>query len=97
MTGSAAAGRVFAPPIIESENEDRGGASVLVNGAVFKTVSETVRTGSGRFDSYTPPPVNIADFRLPIADCSIVERAFQSVTGWAMKQIANWKLEMIYA
>ncbi len=35
---------------------DRGGESVLVNGAVFKTVSETVRTGSGRFDSYTPPP-----------------------------------------
>ncbi len=34
----------------------RGGESVLVNGAVFKTVSETVRTGSGRFDSYTPPP-----------------------------------------
>lgn len=33
-----------------------GGESVLVNGAVFKTVSETVRTGSGRFDSYTPPP-----------------------------------------
>jgi len=28
-----------------------------VNGAVFKTVSETVRTGSGRFDSYTPPPI----------------------------------------
>jgi hypothetical protein len=27
-----------------------------VNGAVFKTVCETVRTGSGRFDSYTPPP-----------------------------------------
>jgi hypothetical protein len=27
-----------------------------VNGAVFKTVSETVRAGSGRFDSYTPPP-----------------------------------------
>jgi hypothetical protein len=34
----------------------RGGESVLVNGAVFKTVSETVRAGSGRFDSYTPPP-----------------------------------------
>ena len=33
-----------------------GGESVLVNGAVFKTVSEPVRTGSGRFDSYTPPP-----------------------------------------
>ncbi|HBB94258.1 MAG TPA: hypothetical protein DC054_02610 [Blastocatellia bacterium] len=33
-----------------------GGASVLVNGAVFKTVSETARAGSGRFDSYTPPP-----------------------------------------
>ena len=29
-----------------------------MNGAVFKTVSETVRTGSGRFDSYTPPPDN---------------------------------------
>ncbi len=27
-----------------------------MNGAVFKTVSETVRAGSGRFDSYTPPP-----------------------------------------
>ena len=35
-----------------------GGESVLVNGAVFKTVSETVRTGSGRFDSYTPPPID---------------------------------------
>ena len=35
-----------------------GGESVLVNGAVFKTVSETVRAGSGRFDSYTPPPKN---------------------------------------
>src|SRR5687768_5147913 len=33
-----------------------GGASVLVNGAVFKTVSEIARAGSGRFDSYTPPP-----------------------------------------
>src|ERR1044072_8629927 len=33
-----------------------GGESVLVNGAVFKTVSETVRAGSGRFDSYTTPP-----------------------------------------
>ena len=36
-----------------------GGASVLVNGAVFKTVSETARAGSGRFDSYTPPPKDI--------------------------------------
>ncbi len=27
-----------------------------MNGAVFKTVSETVRAGLGRFDSYTPPP-----------------------------------------
>ena len=36
-----------------------GGESVLVNGAVFKTVSETVRAGSGRFDSYTPPPENV--------------------------------------
>ena len=34
-----------------------GGESVLVNGAVFKTVSEPVRAGLGRFDSYTPPPV----------------------------------------
>ncbi len=33
-----------------------GGASVLVNGAVFKTVCETVRAGSGGFDSHTPPP-----------------------------------------
>ena len=33
-----------------------GGASVLVNGPVFKTVCEPVRAGSGRFDSYTPPP-----------------------------------------
>jgi hypothetical protein len=32
-----------------------------VNGAVFKTVSETVRTGLGRFDSYTPPPATAAD------------------------------------
>ena len=38
----------------------RGGASVLVNGAVFKTVSETARAGSGRFDSYTPPPNSFA-------------------------------------
>ena len=37
----------------------RGGEAVLVNGAVFKTVSETVRAGSGRFDSYTPPPVQM--------------------------------------
>ena len=44
-----------------------GGASVLVNGAVFKTVCETVRTGSGGFDSHTPPPHN---FRLRIAECS---------------------------
>ena len=43
-----------------------GGASVLVNGAVFKTGCETVRTGSGRFDSYTPPPC-----RLRIADCGL--------------------------
>src|SRR6185436_11315580 len=41
-----------------------GGASVLVNGAVFKTVSETARAGSGRFDSYTPPPINIRYARL---------------------------------
>jgi hypothetical protein len=39
-----------------------------VNGAVFKTVSETVRTGSGRFDSYTPPPVGIGDSGLQITD-----------------------------
>ena len=47
---------------------ETGGESVLVNGAVFKTVSETVRTGSGRFDSYTPPPgpLPIAKCRLPI-------------------------------
>ena len=45
-----------------------GGASVLVNGAVFKTVSETVKTGSGRFDSYTPPP---NDFGLLISDCGV--------------------------
>jgi hypothetical protein len=46
----------------------KGGESVLVNGAVFKTVSETVRTGSGRFDSYTPPPrgLSIAECRLAI-------------------------------
>ena len=37
-----------------------------MNGAVFKTVSETVRTGSGRFDSYTPPP---SDCELGILDC----------------------------
>src|SRR6266581_3302445 len=43
-----------------------GGASVLVNGAVFKTVSETARAGSGRFDSYTPPPT---DWGLLNADC----------------------------
>ena len=40
----------------EISDRNDGGESVLVNGAVFKTVSETVRTGSGRFDSYTPPP-----------------------------------------
>ena len=40
----------------EISDSNDGGESVLVNGAVFKTVSETVRTGSGRFDSYTPPP-----------------------------------------
>ena len=52
LLDSSAQGRVgFAfPP---------GGESVLVNGAVFKTVSETVRTGSGRFDSYTPPPGSV--------------------------------------
>jgi hypothetical protein len=33
-----------------------GGASVLVNGAVFKTVCEAARAVLGRFDSYTPPP-----------------------------------------
>jgi hypothetical protein len=33
-----------------------GGASVLVNGAVFKTVGEAARAVLGRFDSYTPPP-----------------------------------------
>src|SRR2546425_12976336 len=47
-----------------------GGASVLVNGAVFKTVSETARAGSGRFDSYTPPP---SDCRIRIADCRFRE------------------------
>src|SRR5438132_2339606 len=47
-----------------------GGASVLVNGAVFKTVSETARAGSGRFDSYTPPPT---DCRIRIADCRFRE------------------------
>jgi hypothetical protein len=36
-----------------------GGEAVLVNGAVFKTVSETARAGSGRFDSYTPPPLKL--------------------------------------
>lgn len=45
---------------------EAGGESVLVNGAVFKTVSETVRTGSGRFDSYTPPP---DDCGFGIANC----------------------------
>ena len=50
-------------PLVASSNSrieilriKHGGASVLVNGAVFKTVSETARAGSGRFDSYTPPP-----------------------------------------
>ena len=37
-------------------SDNLGGESVLVNGAVFKTVSEPVRAGLGRFDSYTPPP-----------------------------------------
>ena len=43
-------------PNLEIRGLKYGGASVLVNGAVFKTVSETARAGSGRFDSYTPPP-----------------------------------------
>ena len=47
---------------------NQGGESVLVNGAVFKTVSETVRTGSGRFDSYTPPPT---DCGLLNAECGL--------------------------
>ena len=33
-----------------------GGASVPVNGAVFKTVCEFVRANLGWFDSDTPPP-----------------------------------------
>ena len=33
-----------------------GGASVPVNGAVFKTVCELVRASLGGFDSHTPPP-----------------------------------------
>ena len=45
---------LYGPP--SSHLNFRGGASVLVNGAVFKTVSEPARAGSGRFDSYTPPP-----------------------------------------
>jgi len=33
-----------------------GGASVPVNGAVFKTVCRLVRASLGGFDSHTPPP-----------------------------------------
>src|SRR3989442_4326893 len=51
-----------------------GGSSVLVNGAVFKTVSETARAGSGRFDSYTPPPT---DCRLLNADCGFYTAALR--------------------
>ena len=51
---------------LRTDISDCGGESVLVNGAVFKTVSETVRTGSGRFDSYTPPP---NDCGMQIGDC----------------------------
>jgi hypothetical protein len=41
-----------------------GGASVPVNGAVFKTVCELVRASLGGFDSHTPPPCRfgIGDF-----------------------------------
>src|SRR5436305_943712 len=59
---------LYRPSDLKSKDRKlkRGGASVLVNGAVFKTVSETARAGSGRFDSYTPPPT---DCRIRIADC----------------------------
>ena len=53
LTREAAARRVFRRFLKPS-----GGASVLVNGAVFKTVSEPVRAGSGGFDSHTPPPAS---------------------------------------
>jgi hypothetical protein len=53
-------------PDLDFREIKHGGESVLVNGAVFKTVSETVRTGSGRFDSYTPPPAGIGDSGLQI-------------------------------
>ena len=57
------------------EGIHRGGESVLVNGAVFKTGSETVRTGSGRFDSYTPPPgtLPISNWQLLIGFMSRIE------------------------
>ena len=61
--GLALTGRLFA--------RARGGASVLVNGAVFKTVSETARAGSGRFDSYTPPPIVSEKFGLRISKSTI--------------------------
>ena len=57
-----------------------GGESVLVNGAVFKTVSETVRAGSGRFDSYTPPPARIEDCGYLIADGSMNSDALRTRT-----------------
>jgi hypothetical protein len=84
-----------------------GGESVLVNGAVFKTVSETVRTGSGRFDSYTPPPgpLPIAKCRLPIGLLWLSNDYFRHspVEGFPLKlasairqsnrhlAIGNWK------
>jgi hypothetical protein len=40
-----------------------GGASVPVNGAVFKTVCETVRAVLGWFDSDTPPPTKLRNLK----------------------------------
>ena len=53
--------------------------------AVFKTVCETVRTGSGRFDSDTPPPLRfrILDFGFWIGH-TVNENEFKNRT----KQIA---------
>ena len=59
LTGALAARR-FCSAVRESsrmKNSRRGGASVLVSSAVFKTVSESVRAGLGGFDSHTPPPI----------------------------------------
>lgn len=60
-----------------------------MNGAVFKTVSETVRAGSGRFDSYTPPPVELRNAEL--RKCEIVE--LRNCENPAFQNPAFWQFE----